>query len=199
MRIAVFGASGGIGRFVVQHALERGFEVNAYIRETATFHMESAGLHVFTGELSDSAAITNAISGCDAVVSALGVPLKFTYPSMASLEGHQNIIRAMQKLGVPRLIGWATPSARFSGDTRSFCHRHSRHPCRAAVPEGQEGDRRHLRSNRAKRSSLDDRPFRGPQEHPVHGQGEGWFWRREDALQHLARGHRGVHGGPGRG
>lgn len=39
---------------------------------------------------------------------------------MASLEGHRNIIKAMQTLGVSRLIDWATPSARFSEDKRSF-------------------------------------------------------------------------------
>lgn len=32
MKIAVFGATGGIGKFVVKHALEKGYEVNAYVR-----------------------------------------------------------------------------------------------------------------------------------------------------------------------
>ncbi|MFP2961134.1 NAD(P)H-binding protein [Myxococcus sp. 1LA] len=32
MKIAIFGATGGIGRFVVKHALNRGHEVRAYVR-----------------------------------------------------------------------------------------------------------------------------------------------------------------------
>jgi hypothetical protein len=46
--------------------------------------------------------------------------MKFTYGSMDSLEGHRNILKAMHTLGVSRLIDWATPSARFSEDKRSF-------------------------------------------------------------------------------
>ncbi len=120
MRIAVFGATGGIGKCVVQHALKQGYEVHAYVRNPAKLPIAHARLHVFAGGLHDYAAIASAVSGCDAVISALGVPLQFTYPSMDSLEGHMHIIRAMQDLGVPRLIDWATPSAKFSGDKRSF-------------------------------------------------------------------------------
>jgi Putative NADH-flavin reductase len=119
VRVAVFGASGRIGRLVVKHALEEGYAVNACVRDPAKLPIEDESLSVITGGLRDTAAIEQTISGCDAVICALGVPLKFTYDSMDSLEGHRNIIKAMDKLGVSRLIDWATPSARFSGDKRS--------------------------------------------------------------------------------
>lgn len=35
MKIAIFGATGGIGRFAVKHALEKGYEVIAYVRDSA--------------------------------------------------------------------------------------------------------------------------------------------------------------------
>jgi len=120
LRVAVFGASGGIGKFVVQHALDKGHSVVAYVRNPAKLQMEHPGLSVVGGGLGDLAAIEAAISGCDAVISAIGVPLKFTYDSMDSLEGHKNIIKAMENVGVARLVDWSTPSAKFSQDKRSF-------------------------------------------------------------------------------
>lgn len=79
MKVAVFGASGGIGRLVVRHALEKGYAVNAYVRDPAKLQIEHESLSVITGELRDTAAIEQAISGCDAVICALGVPMKFAY------------------------------------------------------------------------------------------------------------------------
>ena len=120
MKVGVFGASGGIGRLVVKHALQKGYAVNAYVRDPAKLQTEHDSLSIITGGLRDTAAIEQTISGCDAVVCALGVPLKFAYDSMDSLESHRNIITAMDKLGVSRLVDWATPSVRFSGDKPSF-------------------------------------------------------------------------------
>lgn len=120
MKIAVFGASGGIGKFVVNHALEQGYEVNAYVRNPVKLDATHEHLKVITGQANEYEKIKQAISDCDAVISILGVPMKFTYETMSSLEGHKNIIMAMQELGVSRLIDWATPSVKFLGDTRSF-------------------------------------------------------------------------------
>jgi putative NADH-flavin reductase len=120
MRIAVFGATGGIGRFVVKHALSQGHEVRAYVRNPGKLQLAHARLSVIAGELTDRAAIEKAISGCDAVISAIGIPLKLSYPAMESLEGHENIIAAMQKLGVSRLIDWSTPAVRFPSDEPSL-------------------------------------------------------------------------------
>lgn len=120
MKIAIFGASGGIGKFVVKHALNKGYEVVAYVRNPSKLKLSDKNLTIITGELNDYECIEKAITGCDAVISALGVPMKFTYESMDSLEGHINIIKAMKGLGISRLIDWATPSVHYPKDSRSF-------------------------------------------------------------------------------
>lgn len=116
MRIAVFGATGGVGRFVVKHALDRGHEVRAYVRNPDKLKMQHERLAVIRGELTFYDAIEKALAGCDAVVSAIGIPLKLSYPSMDSLEGHRNIIKAMETLGIARLIAWSTPTVRSPKD-----------------------------------------------------------------------------------
>lgn len=120
MKIAVFGASGGIDKFVLKHALDKGFGVVAYVRNPSKVKISHKNLIVTTGELNDYENIKKAITGCDAVISTLGVPMKFTYESMDSLAGHKNIIKAMKEVGVSRLIDWATPSVHYSKDARSF-------------------------------------------------------------------------------
>jgi putative NADH-flavin reductase len=79
MKIAVFGASGAIGRHFVQQALKEGHYLHLYSRKNANLP-ESRNCQVFMGELSDYIQIKKAIIGTDAVVSLLG-------PVMIHLSG----------------------------------------------------------------------------------------------------------------
>lgn len=120
MKIIIFGASGGIGKFAVKYALKEGYEVKAYVRNPSKLNIKDKNLMIVKGLIDDYDMVKQAISGCDAVISAIGIPMKFTYDMMSSYEGHKNIIKAMQELGVSRIIDWATPSVKSSRDKRSF-------------------------------------------------------------------------------
>lgn len=54
MKIAIFGASGGIGKFAVQHALAQGFEVNAYVRNPDKVNVSHQNLVIIKGQLDES-------------------------------------------------------------------------------------------------------------------------------------------------
>lgn len=120
MKIVVFGASGGIGKFVVKHALKEGYKVNAYVRNPSKLDVTHDNLNIIQGQLNEYDKIKRAIEGCDTVISALGVPMKFTYESMDALNGTKNIVKAMCELKVSRIITWSTPSVKFSRDKKSF-------------------------------------------------------------------------------
>lgn len=120
MKIAVFGASGGIGRFIIQRALNQGYEVNAYVRNSSKLNITHKNLSIFQGQLYEYDKIKQVIKECDAVISAIGVPMKFTYKSMDSLNGTKNIIKAMKELNVSWIITWATPSVKFAKDVKSL-------------------------------------------------------------------------------
>ncbi len=120
MKIAIFGASGGIGKFVLHHALEQGFEVSAYLRNPSKLALSHQNLVLTQGELNNYDLIKQAMVGCEAVICAIGVPMKFSYPTMDSLEGHKNILKAMKDLKISRLIDWATPSVPYKDDKKSF-------------------------------------------------------------------------------
>ena len=84
MRIAVFGASGAIGRLVTQKALAHGHQVTAYVRRADAFPEATERLAVVVGTLGNQASIEEVVSGADAVISALGpsmsTPRKWILP-----------------------------------------------------------------------------------------------------------------------
>jgi putative NADH-flavin reductase len=120
MKITVFGANGGIGKLLVKQALDEGFVVNAYIRNPSKFEYKHPNLVLIKGELDDFETIKNSISGVDCVISTLGPPLKRNYEGWAVLDGHKNMIRAMEAENVKRLITIATPSVKFIKDVPSL-------------------------------------------------------------------------------
>lgn len=119
MKIVVFGAAGGIGKYAVQHALKKGYEVIAFLRDPAKLTIAHEKLVIRSGEISDEKSVREAINGCDAVVWCVGIPMK-KYEGTPSLNGHKVLLDAMQACGVTRLIDWATPSVPFEKDKKSF-------------------------------------------------------------------------------
>ena len=119
MKVIIFGASGGIGKFAVKHALEKGHEVKAYLRNPSKLTMKHKNLTIIKGEINNYNDMKDAVKGCDAVIWCVGIPMK-KYEHMESLEGHKNLIKAMNECGVKRLIDWSTTTASFKKDKKSF-------------------------------------------------------------------------------
>jgi nucleoside-diphosphate-sugar epimerase len=119
-RLAVFGASGGVGRHVVTDALAPGYEVRAFVRDASKLTVADPRLTVIVGQLDDADRVGEAITGADAVISALGPDLSRGATGMALVDGTRMIVTAMENAGVDRYIGMATPSLRDERDTRSI-------------------------------------------------------------------------------
>ena len=100
MKIVVFGATGGTGRAVVEAALAQGHAVTAFVRDPAK--LDRAGVVAMKGDVLDAGAVERAVPGHDAVVCALGTPA--TTKAVVRSQGTRNIVHAMQKAGVRRLI-----------------------------------------------------------------------------------------------
>ena len=71
MKIVIFGASGKVGRVVVRQALDRGYDVVAFVHKNNPFG-DDARVQVFQGNIYSGEDVINTITGCDAVVSCLG-------------------------------------------------------------------------------------------------------------------------------
>ncbi|MEV4237032.1 NAD(P)H-binding protein [Nocardia sp. NPDC049737] len=123
MKVTVFGASGGIGRLVSTQLLDAGHEVTALVRNPAKLGLTHPKLTVIAAELTDSTAVTEAVTGVDAVISALGPSLKRSDTGSPLTEGTKTIVAAMQAVGVARFIGLATPSLPDSRDKPHWKHK----------------------------------------------------------------------------
>jgi nucleoside-diphosphate-sugar epimerase len=110
MQVTVFGATGGIGRHVVDQLLATGHDVVAYARNSVKLDREHPHLRLVTGELTDRDNVRQAVKGSDAVISALGPSLKRGTTGTPVADGTRTIVEAMQATGVRRFVGLATPS-----------------------------------------------------------------------------------------
>ncbi len=117
-RVAVFGATGGTGNQLVSQALAAGHEVVAYARHPSKLNISHEHLTVVQGELSNQELIEKAIQGTEAVFSALGPHGRSRDKPIT--QGMQNIIVAMKKQGVRRLIITSTLSAKDPNDRPDF-------------------------------------------------------------------------------
>jgi putative NADH-flavin reductase len=118
MQLVIFGSTGGTGRQVVQQALDQGHLVTAFARDPNKINIKHSNLRIVQGDVMDAISVEQAIRGQDAVVCVLGAgkQLKGTVRS----EGTQQIIRAMQKVGVRRLICQSTLGAGDSWGSLNF-------------------------------------------------------------------------------
>lgn len=102
VKITVFGATGRTGRHLVEQALEKGHEVTALARDSSKVPTQHERLKIVRGDVLDAAAAEKAVTGSDAVLSALG-PTK-TSTKYVQTRGTENIVAAMRKHGVRRLV-----------------------------------------------------------------------------------------------
>ena len=100
MKIIIFGATGGIGSQVVSQALEQGHTVTAFARSAEKVGIRHENLSIAVGDVMDPGSLETAITGQDAVLVSIGAGRKGQVRS----AGTQNIISAMNKVGVRRLI-----------------------------------------------------------------------------------------------
>lgn len=118
MKLVVFGATGTVGRQVVQQALEQGHTVTAFARSLAKLDIQHPQLSLAQGDVMDASAVEQALQGQDAVVCVLGAGKKLK--STIRSEGTQQIIQAMEKVGMRRLICLSTLGTGDSWSNLSF-------------------------------------------------------------------------------
>ena len=101
MKLTVFGASSPTGKQLLEKALEKGHEVTAYVRDEAKVGIIHPNLQVVCGDALKYEDVEPAVRGRDAILSALGPKGK---PAVMAAESTKNIVNAMEKNGVKRLI-----------------------------------------------------------------------------------------------
>ncbi len=114
MKVIIFGSTGSTGRQVVKQALDQGHDVTAFARNPEKLDLKHKKLRVIKGNVLELPSVEQAILGQDVVLCTLGLPAMDK--SNLRANGTKNIIRAMEKTGVKRLI---CQSSEGVGDSRA--------------------------------------------------------------------------------
>ncbi len=104
MKILVFGATGMVGKYIIDIALSHGHEVRAFGRNVfEKISTERTRLELFKGYLFTDSDIRRALKGVDAVISALGGAADGVNRTRSL--GMKKIVNEMQKKSPKRIIG----------------------------------------------------------------------------------------------
>ncbi len=102
MDLAIFGATGGTGRHLVEQALAAGHRVTVLVRNPAARTVQHERLRVVQGDARDPARVAAIIPSQDAVLSAIGTNARGPVTNCADATRH--ILTAMTHENVRRLI-----------------------------------------------------------------------------------------------
>jgi hypothetical protein len=72
MKLLILGATGKVGRLIVEQALAQGHTVVAFVRDPSKLAITNPHLSFAVGDAREAAQIVAAMHGCDAIISALG-------------------------------------------------------------------------------------------------------------------------------
>lgn len=116
MKLIIFGATGSIGRHLVDQALAQGHQVTAFARHPQALDIAHENLTTTSGDVLDPHSVVKAIAGHDAVFITLGSGRKGNVRSL----GTRHVIDAMEKQGPRRLICQTTLGCGDSWDNLNF-------------------------------------------------------------------------------
>lgn len=73
MKVCIVGASGKLGRYMVKHCLDRGYEVSGVCREKSVAKLAAFKdrIKIFPGNTDNREVIRRAVEGCDGVLTVL--------------------------------------------------------------------------------------------------------------------------------
>ncbi len=106
MKICIVGASGKLGQYMVQHALDQGYQIVGVCRQRSVEKLDAFKdrMTVFPGDTNDRDVIKAALAGCDGVLTVLvpwGVHQYATGTAQAVLdyaEPHARLVFSSGKL-----------------------------------------------------------------------------------------------------
>mgnify|MGYP001598695098 CR=1 FL=1 len=121
MRILVTGGGGFLGQEIVKQLLARGEHVRSFGRAPQPA-LAARGVEVIEGDLADGDAVVRTVEGCDAIIhtaAKAGVWGSWDTYYRPNILGTQNVLAAMRRHGVSRLVYTSTPSVVFDGQSHA--------------------------------------------------------------------------------
>jgi NAD dependent epimerase/dehydratase len=145
-KVLITGAGGFIGSHLVEHVLESGASVRAFVKyngrndwgmldQLAQKKLDK--LEVFMGNICDPFATAKAVEGCDIVfhlAALIGIPYSYVAPAdyvMVNVMGTANVLEACKRYSVQRVIHTSTSE---TYGTAQYTPIDERHPLQGQSP-----------------------------------------------------------------
>lgn len=122
MKIALFGATGGIGRRVLSEADAAGHVVRALVRDPSRLPPETP-IEAITGSLEDAEAVAETVRGTDAVIWAAGATSNSADQVAVFERGAHHLVAAMRQHDVRRLVALSGAGITLEGERKPLAGR----------------------------------------------------------------------------
>ncbi|CAH0138106.1 MULTISPECIES: NAD(P)-dependent oxidoreductase [unclassified Pedobacter] len=103
LKIALIGATGKAGIYILKALLAQQFKVKTLIRNPEKLQIHHASLEIVIGDVKDTETVHALIEGCDIVVSALGMGQPASEKTIFT-QSTGNILKAMEAIHLKRYI-----------------------------------------------------------------------------------------------
>lgn len=103
MNIALIGATGHVGHYILEEALRRGHRVTALVRDPAKLTPRER-LQVIRADVCDPSRVAHAVTGQDVVISAFNAGWSHPDIRNAHANGSRAIVDGVKASGVKRLL-----------------------------------------------------------------------------------------------
>lgn len=123
MNVLLTGATGFIGSYILRDLVARGHRVRCVMRDTSeSLSVESDYVSKFRGDVLEPSSLTEAATGCDAVVHLVGIidehPKKGITFENIHVNGTKNVAVAAREAGISRYVQMSANGASPDGVSR---------------------------------------------------------------------------------
>lgn len=115
--IAVIGGTGKSGTYLVKALLHKGFKIKMLVRNPEHVTFSNPLAETIIGNVEDYNAVLQTVTGCDVIISTLGLGIPPSVPTIFS-TATAHILKAMQETGVYRYIVTAGLNVDAPGDAK---------------------------------------------------------------------------------
>ncbi|MBJ8116276.1 MULTISPECIES: SDR family oxidoreductase [Bacillus] len=119
-KIAILGANGKAGKFLVKQALEKGYQVKILTRNSNNMTITNENVEIIDGDARDFSSIRKLLKGCRAVINAVGQPKNESY-IFSTVSKH--ILEAMKEFEIKRYILISGGSLDVTGDQKRIINK----------------------------------------------------------------------------
>ncbi|TXR98560.1 NADH-flavin reductase [Bacillus sp. SH7-1] len=119
-KIAILGANGKAGKYLVKEALKKGYEVKILTRDSNNMTITNENIETIIGDARDFSSIRELLKGCQVVVNAVGQPKNESY-IFSTVTKH--VLKAMKEFKIKRYIVISGGSLNVTGDQKGMVNK----------------------------------------------------------------------------